>query len=335
MMDSNATQATPISYMFHPTIIVRDRAEFAQWLERAFRREGLFQKAYMVGMGYNDDYPFDYSYYMWVSDVWIDVIQLDRFHGEGKAPQFVSSTGHLAEFGWYTRAPDAAYQAVRRAGIRVYDQRMQEVTAAALPAGTSNVSPDVALTWLDARDTGLSVEIASMPEQAEILSSEKLFPRFAPDWRLPPLSADDPLQILRTSHHSVITKNLERSMRATLALGGQTFHKEENSARSIRSTFVYLADTVIEYIEPRAPDHPLLRLWDDRRYSLLGQAQEDIYHSITFQTADLARAADHFASEDIRITNLDDATFHTNPDDCLGVPWGFSSKAIEGDPRDA
>ena len=62
-------------------------------------------------------------------------------------------------------------------------------------------------------------------------------------------------------------------------------------------------------------------------------APNDTYHSLTFQVADLDRAAEHLKSQGVGIRSRTEDTLVTDPETSIGVPWGFTTSLVPGDPR--
>lgn len=323
-----------IEFMFHPTFLTSDRRKAAEWIERVFRRTGVYQGEFMKELGAESAYPADYSFYVWFSDVWFDVIQPDLYQLPSGAGGLQSPLDRLSELGWHASDAAAVYLSAKRQGVRVLDQRGLEVTADTLPKGTSLVDPDVVLVWLDPRDVGLGVEVAEMSPPFREFNSRSLFPRFRKDWVHPSPSAEDPLGLVRGSHHTVLTRNIERSLRGTVdVLGGKIFHRAENRWLSTQSTFVFLADSVIEYAEIPDDGHALASEWEFAPSTLIGQQQQDIYYAITFLVTDLEKSAVHLQQEGIGLAYRSANLIVTDPRDCLGMRWGFSSALMPGDPR--
>jgi catechol 2,3-dioxygenase-like lactoylglutathione lyase family enzyme len=153
-----------------------------------------------------------------------------------------------------------------------------------------------------------------------------LDPRIAPSWTVPPVSDDDPLGIERCSHHTVLTGRPERALRLVVdVLGGTVVHEGRDEIRGTSSTYVHLADSILEYAVPDAGT-PAHADWS-------GDDPNDTYHSITWKVADLERTERHLTAQDVRIQVQSDDTIVTDPATSLGIPWGFTTTLTPGDPR--
>lgn len=322
-----------IEFMFHPTFLTSDRNRMARWMERVFRKRGLFQAELMKGMGASDEYPSDYSYYMWLSDCQMDVIQPDLYKLPG-VEQAVVPLDRLSEIGWHLRDANAVYTRARRHGLRVVDQLGRELTADTVPNGTSPIVPELILIWLDPRDAGLGMELAQMTPEIREHNAKEAYPPFRADWTHPEVQSDDPLGLARCSHHTILTKNLERSLRCAVdVLGGEIIHHGSDAWLKTSSTFVLIAGSVLEYAEVSDPESSLHREWQPAPANLGGQTQEDVYHAITFHVADLEKAASHLIAEGIGFEYRSSTMVVTDPKDCLGMRWGFTSALLPSDPR--
>jgi len=145
---------------------------------------------------------------------------------------------------------------------------------------------------------------------------------------LPPVSNDDPLGLERCSHHTVLTRQPERALRFVVdILGGEVVHEGRNDLLGAGSTYVYLADTMLEFAVPDT---------GTAAYTLWAKNDpNDTYHAITWKVVDLDRAKRHLETHGVRIQMQSDDTLVTDPRTSIGIPWGFSRTLIRGDPRRA
>jgi hypothetical protein len=145
---------------------------------------------------------------------------------------------------------------------------------------------------------------------------------------VPPVSDADPLGIERCSHHTVLTKQPERALRLYVdGLGAEIIHEGRNELLGSTSTYAHIGDATLEYAVPDegtaahddwAQNHP-----------------RDTYHSITWKVVDLERVQRHLETQGVAILTRSEDTIVTNPETSLGIPWGFSTKLMHGDPRAA
>ncbi|HEX4245353.1 MAG TPA: VOC family protein, partial [Acidimicrobiales bacterium] len=142
----------------------------------------------------------------------------------------------------------------------------------------------------------------------------------------PPVSDHDPLRIERCSHHTVLTDRPERALRLVVEiLGGTIIHEGRNEVMGTTSTYVHLADSILEYAVPDI-DTAAHRDWSQ-------DGPDDTYHSVTWKVADLARAERHLEARGVRIRDRSGNAIITEPATSLGIPWGFTSTLTPGDPR--
>jgi hypothetical protein len=109
-------------------------------------------------------------------------------------------------------------------------------------------------------------------------------------------------------------------------LGGRIIEEGRNDLLATESTFVALADGVIELGRPLEDGSPAMRDWQRH-------APEDAYHALTWKVRDLDQAAAHLDALGIRAQARTSTAIVTDPADTLGVAWGFSSELVSGDPR--
>ena len=151
-------------------------------------------------------------------------------------------------------------------------------------------------------------------------------PRTEEGWSLPAPSADDPLAIEYTSHHTILTDRPERALKLFVdGLGGRVIHRGRDEIRGADSTYVQLADAVFEFAVPDEGT-PAQQDWQQ-------DAPKDTYHAITFKVADLDRARRHLAAVGVGLRSDTDTFVVTDPKTSMGVPWGFTSEAVPGDER--
>lgn len=318
--------ASPVTLLFHPTFLTSDRDRLAEFFERVFGvpsdRQGAL--AGNPDYGADPDYAGDYSLYTWIADCWFDAIQPDLY--PFAHPALHASLDRLSEIGWIVDDIGALYRAARAAGVRVLDQTGAIIGDEAQLNAGSAVSSDVNLVWLSARDAGLTVELTYM--------APAFVSRFAGPFKFWPLVEGGfpdrtgpigPLGILSTASHRFLTRDLDRAARLmTAVLGGRRIDagvEPDGGGRHVRFA---LAGTIVDYVTPGA-DRGLQAVLDDPPYGLTGERQRDVYHSIVFHVADLARARDHLAAQGIGLEQDQGDMIVTRKEDCLGMCWGFVS----------
>jgi hypothetical protein len=305
-----------VDRMYHPSHRAPDLVAAQAFFATVFGRESVTTRATPPPAGY----PTDYCIFTLIADVWFDTIDPRRYVFEGVQWYPTVETPHLNGFGWGVQGIDEIFAELQRRGIRCTDQFDRLSDGAAMPTAYFSSSP---LFWTLAADTGLRYEIYPT---ASIGPSD---PRSAPGWTLPGVRADDPLAIERCAYHTVLTADPGRALGLVVdVLGGTVIHEARNEVLETRSTYVALADGVLEYA---VPTNPSSRAAAD----LASTAPLDCYHSITWRTTDLDRVVEHAARCGVGLVARTDAEVVFDPADALGVPWGFRTDLIPGDPRSA
>jgi hypothetical protein len=250
-----------------------------------------------------------------VGDVFFDMIDPKRYVVEGVQQYPTVDKPHLKGLGWYVEGMAAAFRELQRHGIRLTDQLGRPADGDEPPtaAGSSH-----RLFFTSSEDTGLRYQ----------LFSSGVFPvdsRTQPDWVLPPLSDSDPVGIERCSHHTILTSQPERALRLVDILGGQIIHTGRNELLGATSTYVHLAESILEYAVPDT---------GTAVYADWAQNEpNDTYHSITWKVADLQRVERHLEEQGVRIRARSADSIVVDPETGLGIPWGFSITLAPGDPR--
>lgn len=303
-----------VERIFHPTARVPDLAETEAFFASVFGRQS---KSLTTIIPSRPEYPTEYSTFTVIRDVLFDSIdpKLHTVSGVQRYPAVQSP--QLSGFGWYVDGMEELYAALRRNGIRAMNLKNEIVEGDEPPQSPGG---GVITFFLVAEDAGLQYQF--MREGTPF----PLDPRLQPGWSLPPVEADDPLGIERSSHHTFLTSRPERALRLVVdVLGGTVVHEGRNGMLGASSIFVALADALLEYAVPDAgtPAHARLAA----RESL------DSYHSITWKVGDLDRVERHLAAQGVGIGARSDGTIVTDPKTSLDIAWGFTTSLPPNDPR--
>jgi len=149
--------------------------------------------------------------------------------------------------------------------------------------------------------------------------------RNVPGWT-PAAAPEGPLGLVRCAYHTLLTDNPQRALHTLVdALGGRVIHESRDEVIGATARYVLLADTVLQVA---VPDQGTAAHAD-----WTTTAPNDTYHSLTFQVADLDRAADHLKSQGVSLRSRTDDTLVTDPDTSINVPWGFTAGLVPGDTR--
>jgi catechol 2,3-dioxygenase-like lactoylglutathione lyase family enzyme len=305
-----------LAMMHHPSLHAPDLDGVALWFERVFGcstasiSEVLDQVPHVVSC-----WPRDYLIYTPIRDVFFGTVNPARFVGaDGVAHYPPVQQPHLVNLGWSVENQTEAYRRLKSCGYKITNS-IGEVQEGDEPTGPNDPAP----FFTQSDETGLSYHFyPGGPFPVD--------PRSQPDWTLPPVAAGDPLALDRCSHHTILTNQLERALELYRdALGAEIVHEGRNELLAATSAYVHIGDSTLEFAVPdsgteadeaRARNHP-----------------KDTYYALTWKTVDLERAERHLESRGVRIRFRSPDLIVTDPETSLGVPWGFSTKLIAGDPR--
>jgi hypothetical protein len=222
---------------------------------------------------------------------------------------------HLKTIGWFDDNPEAVYSSLRHAGIGMVDQHGNPAEGEEAPRSAGGGAMPIYFTVPES--AGLRHEF--LPD-----FPFKLDHRNAPGWT-PPTAPQGPLGLERCAYHTLLTDSPQRALRTLVdALGGTIIHEGRDEAIGAAATYVFLGDSVLQVA---VPDQGTAAHAD------WATAPNDTYHSITWQVAHLDRAAGHLKSQGVGIRSRADDTLITDPDSSIGVPWGFTTRLVPGDPR--
>jgi catechol 2,3-dioxygenase-like lactoylglutathione lyase family enzyme len=305
-----------VTMMYHPSHHVPDLEEAEDWFERVFGRPSTRLASMTRDAPPRPGYPSDYSTFTPISDVLFDTIDPKRYVLLGVQRYATVEQPHLKAFGWYLEGIADVYRELKRYGIGVTSQLDELADGDDPPTAASSPMP---LYFSLPEDAGLRYEFfPAIPFPLD--------PRIAPGWTVPPVSDDDPLGIERCSHHTVLTGRPERALRLVVdVLGGDIVHEGRDELRGTTGTYVDLGGSILEYAVPDVGT-PAHSDWakDD---------PNDTYHAITWKVADLERAERHLQAQGVGIQMRSDDAIVTDPATSLGIPWGFTSTLVPGDPR--
>jgi catechol 2,3-dioxygenase-like lactoylglutathione lyase family enzyme len=297
-------QAFRVKSVFHPTIHVPSLDVAEDFFTRVFGRPSTNIGTVMTSPP-APGHSTDYSNYTMVADVLIDSLEPKRYFTGGVQRYPDIDTGHLNAIGWYVDGAKDLYQALRSAGVRLVDAR-------------DEVLDDE--DWGGGRSPFYSLpEDAGMRYQFFETFPFPLDPRFDSRWTASADSGGDPLGIVRTSHHTILTTRPDRALKVAVdVLGGEVIRSGGDGVRGVSGPYVRLADAVFHFATPdagtvaaedHAPNDPI-----------------DTYHAITWEVADLDRAAKHLMANGVGIAARSATSLVTDPATSLGVPWGFTTE---------
>ncbi|WP_156135532.1 VOC family protein [Novosphingobium malaysiense] len=323
--------------MFHPTLLAPDLVETAAFFRRVFGQESSSSLAKFPTI------ESTFGMFTTIRDVLIDTISPIRIK-ELMNVEFFSKEGipHLSHTGWYVdqdRIADLFYR-LKDMGIRCVgpDSKVRDKP----PVQGGDPAPftlNGQINYVTSKlDTGVTYQFvptsfgrSDNPNKGSHLAIDERMDR---GWTLPPEDPADPLGIVRCSHHTFLTREPARALKFMVdVLGGTIIHEGRDELRATSSTYVALSDATFEYAVPD-PGSDAERDLD----SYPVQAEEpgfshDTYHALTWTVADLDKAAAHLESAGVRIRARSGKALITEPSTSMGIPWGFASVHIPGDPR--
>jgi hypothetical protein len=259
----------------------------------------------------------DHSSFTAIQDVFIESMDPGRYRQTGGVKRWPDVTKpHLKFVGWLVDGMEELYYSLRSNGIRVTDpyNELADINTMPRPLGTPIFHPLPA-------DAGLRYDF-----YADFVRFP-LDPRVQPGWSLPPVTDSDPLGIERCSHYTILTEDRTRALKFIVSiLGGTVIHEAYDPLRKVAATYVHLADAVIAYAVPDAGTGT----YADWAVA----APDDTFHAITWKVVDLERVAKTLESQGVRIEMRSEDTIITDPTSSFGVPWGFTTALVPGDPRE-
>lgn len=314
-----------INTLYHPTFLTESREEVAKFFERVFGVKSTFQRTYTSSpaLKYDEAYPLDYSLYTWIADLWFDAIdpRLYNFHMSDPT----RSLNRLSELAWLMRDPAAALAACLKAGIRVYSQAGEEVRE--VSQATSEAMPGIHWLVTEPADAGMTMLLLMMDQPlGDVFGEAFEDPRLIQHYTPPEYESAGPLTVVRTAHHTILTDDLERARRFVRAMGGSEFKQTHNAALNTDSTWFDLNGVVLEYTVPLDDSSQAMAEFRRKPFGLSGLEQKDVYHSVTFEVADLAAARNHLAQCGVGLEADTEHLVLADPQDCLGMRWGFTDQ---------
>jgi hypothetical protein len=303
-----------ITRMYHPSFHAPDMSEVEGWFERVFGATSTNISETFKGRD-TGNYPTNYSTFTPMADVLMDTIQPSLYVLNGVQQYASVDKPHLKTIGWFAENSEGVYRSLRAAGIAMVDQYGKPAETEDAPRSAGGGAMPLYFTVPES--AGLRHEV--LPDFPWGLDH-----RNGPGWA--PGTAEGPLGVERCAFHTLLTDNPQRALRTLVdALGGTVFHEGRDEVIGAAASYVHLADTVLQVA---VPDQGTAAYAD-----WTTTAPNDTYHSLTFKVADLDRAAGHLRSQGVGIRSRTDDTLVTDPDTSIGVPWGFTTRLVPGDPR--
>ena len=309
-----------ITANFHPTLRVTGQLDEATvWMQRVFGRSCYGPPKSFLTAGF----PDDYCSMTMIQDVLFDMLDATRLPASLGAPAGVDVPPHLAMLAWYVDDHDSLVRRFHDHGIRLLDLLGQVIEGDTAPPPVETG----VLSFADPSQMGFEYEFLTAVEPPmRAIWAQEVDPRLEPGWRLPAVSLDDPLRLQCCAWHTLITAQPERLRRFFVdLLGGTIIHQGFNEAIGSESIYVSLGRAVYEL------GHPVREGIAASRLGLHYRGLEDCYLGITFKTADLSQARAHLLAEGVTLAVNEADIVVTDPNDSLGVCWGFTDHFMIGD----
>jgi catechol 2,3-dioxygenase-like lactoylglutathione lyase family enzyme len=309
------TMPYAVKHLFHSTNWVPDLEESTEFFRRVFGRQSTILGEYLGGRPgpVASGYPRDYATFTPIAEVQFECVNPALLVIDGIQHHKSVSRPHLGGLAWFVDGIEDLWSELRQRKMRGMDQRNRIIEG-------DGPLPDVSATpiiFTLPDDTGLIYEFC--------VYSPRLDPRGDPP--VAAISPSDPLGIECCSHHTVLTDCPERAERLLVdVLGGRITHQGRNELLEAESTYIALADGVLELARPTDEASPAMETWRKR-------APHDTYYSLTWKVRDLDRAGNHLRVAGAGLQAHSDTALVINPADGLGVAWGFTSVLSPGDPR--
>jgi len=300
--------------IYHPSHRTPDLESVESFFRKVFGRHSLPRTSLIMAglVRQPPEFPADYCAFTPISDLFFDSIVPQKYVWKGRQPYATVSKPYLDGYGWgVDEGMQELWDAFRARGIRLTDQWNNIVDSDVMPTASFNPSP---LWWTLQNDTGLRYEF--YPTSSITVYDH----RTLRGWTTPPVSDFDPLAIIRTSHHTVLTNNLARALTFFVdILRGEIIDERVNPAWNSQSTFIRLGADVHEIAVPLPSGSSAARALEER-------APVDSYHSIGFHVANLDKVVATLNRSGIGIIYRSDKAVVADPVSAIGVPWGFYSE---------
>ncbi len=299
--------------LYHPTIAVNDLDAARDWFRRVFGLKPLrWEETLDLGL-LKPDYPTNYSFFAFVSDIhW--VFLCPPLHARGSLTgqtRYKDVPDGMIGLGWYTNDAEGVFSLLSEAGIRSHDQQGARITAEKPPV--SSFAGDILTGFTEPEDTGIRYEFQQTGRRHWEKYSREADLRLRPDWNGPVLRPEDPLGLRATSHHTIATDDPARALRLYVELlGGTAIATGRNEDLAAQSTFVRLADTILEFAVP------------DRDTALAGRIAggKDSYLGVSYLVESVDRVRSHLRSVGLAPQEIAGGV-EIAPAEGFGAEWRF------------
>jgi catechol 2,3-dioxygenase-like lactoylglutathione lyase family enzyme len=225
---------------------------------------------------------------------------------------------HWHSVAWFTDDVGGVWDRLTAHGLRVIN-----------PRGGPDQRPLEGDIYTHPKDTHSQLEFFQPPVTHGGPAAPGHFadPRFEPDWPAPWLASPNPLGIDRLAYVTIVVPDLEQATAVYCdGIGATLLRRAASPLTGTECAYVSVGpETVLELAQPTESD------------SLAGQelaAHGGMCHAVAFTVADLDQAEAHLGRQGVAVLARDETTILTDPDDCFGAPFRFTTWKAPGDPRD-
>ncbi|WP_127129061.1 VOC family protein [Georgenia sp. SYP-B2076] len=300
--------------LYHPTLGVHDLEAAREWFNRVFELPDLRWEETLDLDLLQPDYPVNYSFFMFIKDFHF-VVLCPELHARGALAgqsRYEGVPDGMIGIGWYTDDAVATFDRLAAFGFPAHDQKGQVITPENVP--TSSIAPDILVGFTFPEQAGMRHEFEELGERHREYYSRKADPRLRPGWTRTPVDPGDPLGIVRSSHHTIVTEDVERAKKLYVeAAEGHVLAQSRNGELGAESTFVALGDAVVEFAVPDAGSELEAKV----------SGGSDYYLGISLEVADLDAAASHLARVGLTPRRPSDGAVTIEPEEAFGMQWRF------------
>ena len=303
-----------IGELFHIIHVSEDLIELDDWYTRVFGAQRFMEPSYSEAMQ---------------RDATLTLIGADFVAepmsppgGENESPlqetmlgRFQARHGrHLHSIAWYVTDEGPLWDRLTASGVRVNGGTGTPQTGRPPLVSTGGI-------FAHPKDAHCQLEFMAVGDAGYMATD----PRKAADFSAKFWTDEHPLGIQRTSHLTVVVRDLEKASKLyEEALGGRKFHTATSAENGTESAFFAVGPgPAVELAMPVGP----------------GLAQDDlkqhgeIMHAVSFRVRDLAAAEAHMRKHAISVRDRTDQTITLEPDDTYGAIFRLTTADTPDDPR--
>jgi catechol 2,3-dioxygenase-like lactoylglutathione lyase family enzyme len=291
-----------IGKVFHLTHVIEDLEAVDRWYDEIFSCQRFYH-------GYEKAAVREASLLV-IADIVMEPVQLAKVPGAEQSPigKFRARFGeHFHSIAWYVDDTAACIASLDARGIRQVGLTGKPITEPRRGIAT----------WTHPKDTHALFEFA----EANYTND----PRLEPGWSAAFWRDEHPLGIERTSHITVLFKDLQDARDVYQgSLSGRPLHETEAPGVSRSVFFAIGEDTVIEATQPLRSDTPEGQDLERNGEGIFG---------LTFRSRNLQKAADFLTSQQQPIDTSQPNVLRLDPKHSFGMPIAFTDVDIPNDTR--